>query len=157
MIDKIKTILTILLSLILAFALIYSIVRIVNSLFEKPILLNSGKIEEYTKEENRVLSYSTFYYISDCLDNFIEACNREEYENLYNLYIEDYKVQYTKDEVISKLKEFKTNEEINYKLNAVYSVDNKYLLNITIGEETKNLIFSFDDTKEYSYCFAFLK
>lgn len=157
MIDKAKTILTILLLLILAFSIIYSGLKIINSLFEKPVLLNSGKLEEYTQKENVVLTYSTFYYISDCLDNFIEACNREKFEDLYKLYIEEYTVQYTKEEIISKLNDFKVNEEVSYKLKEVYSISDKYILNIEIGDKTEYLIFDLNNKEEYSYYFAFLK
>lgn len=156
MIDKVKTILTILLVLILAFAVIYSIVRIISSSFEKPTLLNSGKLEEYTKDENLVLSYSTFYYIENCLTNFTQACNSEKYDDLYRLYIEDYKVQYSKDEIISKLKDFKL-EDNSYKLKTVYMINDKYLLNVELNEDVMYLIFSFDESKEFDYYFAFLK
>lgn len=156
MIDKVKTILTIFLVLILAFAVIYSIVRIISSAFEKPILLNSGKLEEYINDENLVLSYSTFYYVEDCLENFIEGCNREKYDELYRLYIEDYKVQFSKDEIISKLKDFKLSDN-SYKLKAIYTINDKYLLNIQVNDEIEYIIFTFVNTKDFDYYFAFLK
>lgn len=156
MIDKVKSILTILLALIILFSIIYSIVSVINSMIQKPVLLNSSKLDEYINDENMITDYNSFYFAEACVGNLIEGCKREMYNELYNLYLNDYIKQYSKDEVISKLRAFNL-QDIDYKLNYLYKVDNLYLLDVQIDDSQTYMIFDLANSKEYDYKFAFFK
>ena len=163
MIEKARLFLTILLVIILIVGIVFSGIKIVISWFEKPFLLTSDNMTQYMKEENVVTNHSTYYYMKDCLNNFIEACNQQKYNELYNLYIEDYAKQYTEEEVLAKLKklQWKTeemDETIEYKLEKVYTLDRQtYILDITLEGESLYLIFRTNTIKGYDYGWAFVK
>ena len=162
MLDKVKTFLTILLILIIIFAVGYSVVKVVISLFKEPNIITSENINNYIKDENIVLDYSTYYYLNDCLNNFIEACNQQKYNELYQLYDEDYLKQYTEEEVIVKLTnlQWKTeqmDEFIEYKLEKIYKTENSYLLEITLENKKMYFVFSIGNSKNYDYNWAFVK
>ena len=162
MLEKTRVFFTILLMLILIFAVGFSIVKIVMSWFEKPVLVTMDNVSKYLNDENVVTSYSTYYYLNDCLNNYIEACNQKKYDELYSLYMKDYMEQYTKDEVIAKLSELQwttgaMDKVIEYKLEKVYNLENDYLLYITLDGENLYLIFDTDSSREYDYNWAFVK
>lgn len=154
MIDKVKNILTILLVIFIVIAIVYSVVSLVISAFEKPDLITSEEIYLHMIPSNLLTSYSTYYYLESCLDNLVEATKQEKYTELYKLYIGDYKEQYTKDEVIDKLKDFKSED---VELEKVYVIDNIYLLEIDLDGLTQYMLMNTDTAKQSSYQFAFIK
>lgn len=164
MIDKIKTILTITLIVIIVFAIGYSIVKLIISAFEKPVLITLGNIEEYTLEEKVVTSHATYYYYESCLANFIEACKKELYNELYDIYIKDYAKEASKEEVIGRLKNINSiltpqnmDEEITYRMDKLYKNDTEYIAQVSINENTVYLVFSESNDKQQSYGFAIVK
>ena len=166
MLDKIKNILTILLVVLIAFAVVYSIVKLIISATKEPTLLTSDKLYEYKEKGQIVTNYSTYYFLNDCLENFIIACEQEKYEELYKLYIDDYKKQYTKDEVIEKLKSIPVrhgynsiDDQTQYNLRTLYLINNEYLLETVVNGQTFYLVFRVDETGKanYDYQFALLK
>lgn len=165
MIDKIKTILTIALIVIVVFALGYSLVKTVIHSFEQPILVTMDNLKDYTVEENIVTSYSTFYFYEDCMNNFIEACEKEKYNELYDIYIKNYKKNQSKADIISELKNVKKiltpkdiDEEIKCNLkNVYYCENNECLAEITINDNTIYIVFGEASSKELDYNFAIVK
>jgi len=156
MLDKIKKVLATILICIVVFSAIYCFVTLVSSMMEKPSLLNSNNLEEYIANENIVHDYRVFYYIDNCINNIIEGCKKNKYVEIYDIYIEEYKVQLSKDEINLKLKNFSL-DDVKYKLNYVYKVEDLYLANVTINEEEQYIIIKLNSTKESNYCFAFFK
>lgn len=164
MIDKIKTILTIILVVILIFSIGYSIVRVIISAFEKPNLITLENIKEHLLEEKVITSYSTYYNFESCLNNLMQACNKEMYNELYNIYIDDYAKEHTKEQIINSLKNIKSmltpkdmDEEVKYSLDKLYSVDNQYLARVSINENIVYVVFSEAASKALHYNFAIVK
>ena len=164
MIDKVKTILTITLIVIVVFAVGYSIVKLIISAFEKPNLITLSNLEDYKVEENLITGYATYYYYEACLKNCIESCEKELYSELYDIYIHDYTKEYSKEEIINTLKNIKDkltpkhmDESITYKLDKLYSVDHAYLAEITINEHVVYMVFNESNSKDINYNFAVVK
>ena len=162
MLDKAKAFMTILLVIILVVAVGSSAVKLVMSSFETPNLVTSDNINEYRQDKNTIVGYSTFYYLKDCFENFVEACNQKQYSQLYDLYIKDYSKQYKKEEVLAKLNGLKWETEtmdqhIEYKLEKAYILENGYLLEISLDGKKLYLIFDISSSKEYNYTWAFVK
>ena len=139
MLDKLKVFFSILIILMVIFGIGYSIVRSIQISNEKISLITSDSIDEYMVEANRVTNYSTYYYLSDCLNNIAEACEQNKYEELYELYIEDYLSQCTKEEIVTRLKSIKWNlhvmdKPVGYKLEKIYKVNEEYILCIKMED-----------------------
>ena len=164
MIDKIKTLLAIILVVMVIFAIGYSIVKSVTLTFKQPDLVTKSNLKEYVSDENLVIGYSVYYYYEDCVINFFEACNKELYEELYNIYIKDYAKVHGKEEVITQLKEVKEkitpkdmDEEIKYGLSNLYTFEDAYIAEVYINEDVFFIVFDHSDMKELDYSFAFVK
>ncbi len=164
MIDKIKAFFAIMLIVIVIFAIGYSIVKTVMAALEQPNLITVSNLAEYTSDEKIVTSYSIYYYYEECVNNFFEACNRELYEELYNIYIKDYAKAQSKEEIISMLKDVKQkitpkdmDENIKCGLKKMYSTEDGYVAEIYVNEDLSYIIFNEANSKELSYSFAFVK
>ena len=165
MIDKVKTILTITLIVIVVFAVGYSIVKLIISAFESPDIVTINNIDDYKLEENLITGYTTYYYYEACFKNCIEACEKELYNELYNIYISDYKKEHSKEEVMAYLKDINSmlkpkdmDETITYKLNKLYSLDGiECLAEISINKNIVYMVFSEANSKDLSYNFALVK
>ena len=163
MIDKVKNILTIILVVFIIVAIVYGIVNLIISAFQKPELITYENIDEYISEAEVVTNYSTYFFVEDCLENLIEGCMQDKYEKLYDIYIDEYTKEYSKSEIISKLKAIVARAKssdidytFEYNLNKVYSVNDQYLAEITIDGSKTYMIFE-QTSKGYSYGFAFVK
>jgi len=164
MIDKMKTILTITLVVIVIFAIGYSIVMLIISAFEEPDIITLDNLDDYKIEENLITGYATYYYYEACLNNYIEACEKELYNELYNIYIDDYKKEYSKEEIINSLKNINNmlkpkdiDDTITYKLEKLYSVDRMCLAEISINQNIVYMVFSESNSKDLGYNFALVK
>ena len=156
MIEKTKVILTGILVVILIVAIGYSIYKLTVSAFEEPDLITSEEIVLQKVDSKLVQSYPTYYYIENCLKNLIEGCKQAKYEEVYRLYIDDYIEQYDKQEVMDLLKQLSKPEDI-HELKNIYLVDEMYLLEFETNEKVNHLLMSIDNSKQYSYQFAFIK
>ena len=164
MIDKVKTILTIALILIVVFAIGYGIVKVVINLFKEPELITQENLYEYLSEENVITSYSTYYYYNSCFENFYEACQNNLYDDLYKIYIKDYQKKYSKEEIMAKLKSVGSmmlpkdiDEKIDCNLVKLYLSKNKYIAEIAINDQKIYMVFEESFAKEYDYNFAIVK
>ncbi len=164
MLDKIKTILTIALIVIVIFAIGYSIIKLIISAFETPELITMDTLSKYTKETNVITSYSTYFYYENCMKNLVEACQKELYKELYNIYIDDYKNEITNDEIVNKLKAIREmlipkdiDDDIKYNLKKLYYAGTNYLAEIEINNYTIYLVFAETNSKEIDYNFALVK
>jgi len=157
MIEKTRKVLTIILIVILVIAIVYSIVRLTMAAFEKPDLITSVDVPLYLVNGNLVKGYNTFYYVKSCLNNLIKGCEQGLYDEVYELYISDYKKQYTKEEVINKLKQLENNVEQIKELKNIYLVEEMYILELEINEQKQYLLMSIGSGKNSNYQFAFIK
>jgi len=156
MLEKTKNIGTIVLAVFIIFSIIYAIVSWIISLFQEPDLISTDEIQLYAIDSNLVTDHSTFYYIKDCLDNLVEAVKQEKFKELYKLYINDYKEQYTEEEVYAKLKEFSVGNA-EYSLNKVYSARGIYILEYSLNGNTEYMFMQLGAEKDSSYNFAIVK
>lgn len=164
MIDKIKTILTIVLIVIVVFALGYSLVNVIFQAFKEPVLITLDNIEQYMADENTVTSYSVYYYYEDCMNNIFEACENEMYSELYEIYIKDYAKTQGKEKITSELKLLNDmltpedmDEKIEYKLDRLYVYENSYIAELHINDNLIYILFSEANSKELDYSFAIIK
>ena len=156
MIDKTKSILAILLGVLVAFSIVYSIFALVISTFEKPDIVTADEAKLYMIDENLVLNYTRFYYIEDCLDNLIKSAQMKKYNELYDIYMKDYKSEYTKDEVFAKLEKF-SKPESNLKLKKAYSIkDSLYVAEFEIYNKLETIFIRTGTDKGKSYEFALI-
>lgn len=89
-------------------AIIYIIIVLLKSSFEKPILYSESNLSQYTTSENLVKN-DYFYVIDAEIANFLEAVDRELYNELYNIMDSKYKREYSKSFIIDYLKNCKEN------------------------------------------------
>jgi len=163
MIDKTKTILTAILIVIVVFAVGYSIVRLIISAFKEPTLVTMDTLSKYNTNENIVTGYTTYYYYEGCVENLLEACKKEMYNELYDIYIKDYAKKSSEEKIINDLKNIKTlltpkdiDEQITYKLDMLYAVGSDYLAKVSINNNTIYILFAEASAKELSYNFALI-
>lgn len=164
MIDKIKTILTITIVVVVVAVLGYSIVKGILNATEEADLIIPEEIVIYTKPSNIVTNYTTYYYLENCLQNFMIACDKEMYNEIYDLYINDYAKSIGRTEAIKKIKKISSKLEIsenaaNYRLLSAYAVDTHnslYILEISIAEEVIYMLFDVSAIKGNAYAYAFL-
>ena len=164
MIDKAKNVLTIVLIVIFIIAVIYSLISVVVSLFSKPQLITSENIEQYVISENIVTGYNTFNFMEACVNNFMDACSQQKYEELYSIYIDKYKDTYSKEEIMNKLKnigdKFNNSDidnKVEYKLATTYKAGEEYILEIELDDKILRMIFSETIDEQTDYEFAFIK
>lgn len=164
MIDKIKTLLTIALIVIVVCVIGYSLVNVIIQSVKEPVLITLDNIEEYISEEKIVTSYSVYYYYEACMKNFFEACEGEWYDELYEIYIKDYSKVQGKEKIISELKllnEMLTpedmDEKVEYKLNKLYEYEDSYIAELHINDNLIYVLFSESNFKELDYSFAIIK
>lgn len=164
MIDKIKTLLTIVLIVIVAFALVYSLVNVIFQAFKEPVLITLDNIEQYIVDENTVTSYSVYYYYEDCMNNLFEACENEMYNELYEIYIKDYAKTQGKEKIMDELKTLNgmltpkdMDEKIEYKLDKLYAYEDSYIAELHINDNIIYILFSEANSKELDYSFAVIK
>ena len=156
MIEKIKLLFTIILVVILVVAVGYSIVKLTISAFKEPDLITSEEIVLHKVNSKLVQNYHTYYYLENCFNNLIEGCKQGKYEEIYKIYITDYKKQYDKKQIIDKLKHF-AKADAGYILKNIYYVDEIYILEFETNGEVDHLLMTTDDSKQSSYQFAFIK
>lgn len=154
MVEKTKGIFKIILILFMVFAVIYSLIILITSIFREPKIITSDEVKLYTVQSNLVTQYYTYYYIEDCFENLIEGVRQGKLDEIYKLYLNDYDEQFTKEEVYAKLNKFSINNEC--KLQRVYSADNIYILEYKLNSEVEYLFMEIGVSKSESYNFAFV-
>lgn len=158
MLDKIRNILVVILACFMLFAVVFSIFRIISNEVEDKDLITSEEVCLYTISSNLVTNYSKYYYFESCFENLIKSCELGEYDKLYNIYMDDYVEQYTKAEIISKLKNIVNKDSENtYDVKDIYLVNGIYLLQTEINGQDISLLFSQSIAKNIDYEFAFIK
>ena len=155
MIDKTKNILSIILAIFIIFAIGYSLVTLLINAFEEPDIITADEVHLYTIESNIVTNYSVYYYLEDCLDNLVEATRQNKYDELYRLYIGEYKEEMTKDDVYAKLAKFSINDT-QYKLKKVYTAESLYILEYDLNGSTNYMFITLGELKDASYQFALI-
>lgn len=153
---KAKTIFMLAIIIILVFGVVYSLIKVIMSAFEEKDLLTSEEIVLVTLDSKILTSYSTYYYVQACFNNLIEGCKQQRYNEVYNLYLDDYLEQYTKEEIISKLKGFVVENRVSA-LKNVYIYNDLYLLQIDVNGELQYILMEVGNGKQTSYQFAFIK
>lgn len=144
---KIRLYTSMLIILLFIIALFVFVVSSLINLFKSEKFPTTSEIKEEIKDENLVVSHSTFYSIESAVNNFIDALDAGKYRELYNIIDEVYKKQYSYNEVknlLTKYREFYFKREEHtdglgfyYSLEKVYSIyDNKYLciLDTALGD-----------------------
>ncbi len=154
--EKAKTVFIIVLILMLVFGIVYSLISIITTAFEEKDLLTSEEIVLVTVDSKILTSYSRYYYIEACLNNLIEGCKQQRYNEVYNLYLDDYNEQYTKEEVISKLKGLVDDNKV-CTLKNVYIYNESYLLQLDVSGMQQYMLMELGNSKQTSYQFAFIK
>lgn len=155
MIDKIKTILTIILSVIFIIGVIYIVVTLVSNAFKEPDLISIEEIALYKTNDNLIKDYHGYYYIESCLNNLIEGCKKLKYEELYELYMADYKQLYEKQEIFEMLKKYEKAE--NVKLKNAYRTKYGNILQVQLDNSEQYLLMNTENLKKATYLFAFIK
>lgn len=93
---------------IFAIAIMYAIVLLIKSSFDKPIVYNTNSIKQYITDQNLVTS-DYFYTLDSQVANFLEAVDRELYFDLYRILIDKYNKIYSKNELTDILKGYRQN------------------------------------------------
>ncbi len=155
MIEKTKKILMAVLSTIVIVFIVYGVFILVGNQFKKPDLLTKDEIQLYALESNRVLNYSTYYFVRDCIENIAEGARRGQYNELYNCYMEEYKEEYSKSDIYAELKEFSV-EGAEYSIDEIYHVDGMYIIEYEINGQDRTILMTMN-SKETSYQFAIVK
>lgn len=156
MIEKLKTIFTVILVVVIFSSIVYGVIVIILSAFETPDLVTNEEIALYTIQGNLVKEHSQYYYIQNCLENLVEGCRQEKYNEVYKLYLSDYKKQYTKEEVISKLKKF-SSKNVQVVFKNAYVCDLSYIVEYEINGDLQYMLMDLNATKNSNYEFAFIK
>lgn len=155
MVEKTKVVFKLVLIIFMMFAVVYSLVLIILSIFREPNIVSSDEVQLYTIDSNVVTRYQTYYYIESCFENLVEGVRQGKLDEVYKLYLDDYKEQYTKEEVYAKLNEFSINNK--YKLEKVYTADGTYILEYKLNSKVEYLFMQIGVSKSESYNFAFVK
>ncbi len=155
MIEKTRKILTTIISIIVIVGILCGVFALIFNMFKEPDILTKDEIALHTVSEKRVLSYTDFYYIRDCLDNLVAGAKKGLYNEIYELYMKDYKKQISKDEVYAELKEFSV-DGAEYSIKAIYYTNDVYIVKYELNEQTKTMLMTFN-TKSASYEFAIIK
>lgn len=155
MIDKTKTILTWVLIIMVVVAIGYSAIRLVINMFEEPDLITPEEIVLYKVDSNLVKDYSTYYYVESCFNNFLEGCKLQKYDELYELYLKDYKKQYEKEEVFEMFKSYANKENVDFR--KVYKAEEIYILEVYINNDEHHLLLSTNNLSKLAYEFAIIK
>ena len=158
MLDKIKNVFTLILICFIVFSIGYGIYRLISNADVEKNLITSEEVVLYAIQDNELKTYSTYYHIKDCFDNFVKACELGEYEAVYSIYMKDYVEQYDKSEVITKLQNLiSKGSETDYVVSNIYQVEDDYLVKSTINGQDVNFMFDISVRGEHSYEFAFIK
>lgn len=155
MIKKVQSYLNIVLVLFLAFGIVYFLVNLIIDAFKTETIISSETIVEYKKEDKVVTSYSLFNVIEECISNLYESLMNEKYTEIYEIVGKNTKKQYSKEEILSTLKDYSKNtfgiEDImsghTIKLNKAYEISSgKYIAEIksTYTEKPLDIIFNVD-------------
>ena len=155
MIEKTRKILTAIISAIVIIGVVYGVFALIINIFKEPDILTKDEIALHMIEENLVTNYTTFYFVSDCLDNLVEGAKRGLYNQLYEIHMKDYKKVISKEAVYAELKEFSVNGA-EYSIKAVYEKDGLYIVEYNLNGQTKTMLMSFE-SKSSSYEFAIAK
>ena len=155
MIEKTKKILIAILSAMVIVFVVYGVFILVGNQFKKPDLLTKDEIKLYALESNRVLNYSTYYFVRDCVENITEGARRGQYNELYNCYIEEYKKEHSKSDIYAELEEFSV-EGAEYSINEIYYAEGMYMIEYTINGQDRTILMTMN-SKETSYQFAIVK
>ena len=156
MLDKTKKILGILLGALVVFSIIFGAFALLINAFKKPDIVTADEARLYMIDGNAVTNYTRFYYIEDCFENFVKSAQMTKYDELYELYLDDYKDVYSKEEVFAKLKEF-SDSNSNYKLKKAYTMmDNLYVIEYEVDDYTESMFMQVGTNKGKSYNFALI-
>jgi hypothetical protein len=156
MLNKTRNILAILLGALVIFSIIYGVVGIIASLFEKPNIVKADESKLYMIDSNRVTSHSNFYYLEGCLKNLFQSAKLGKYNEIYEIYIEDYVNEMSKENVIAKLKEF-SNSGTDCKLKKAYKVnDELYIAEYEYDDIVETMFIKVGTDKGNSYQFALI-
>ena len=155
MIEKTKKILMAVLSAMVIVFVVYGVFILVGNQFKEPDLLTKDEIKLYALESNRVLNYSTYYFVRDCVENIAEGARKGKYNELYNCYIEEYKEEYPKSDIYAELKEFSV-EGAEYTIDEIYYANDMYIIEYEINGQDRTILMTMN-SKETSYQFAIVK
>ncbi len=156
MLEKTKNILAILLGALVAFSIIYGVFALIISAFKEPNIIKADEAKLYMIDSNTVTNYTRFYYIEDCFKNFVKSAQMKKYNELYNLYMEDYKDAHAKSAVFAKLEEF-SDASSEYKLKKAFRVtDSLYIVQYTVDDYTDEMLMNVGTNKGKSYEYALL-
>ena len=140
-------------------AIIYVIFILLKSSFEKPVVYSESNLSQYTTDANLVKS-DYFYAIDSEIANFLEAVDREMYDELYNIMENKYRRIYSKKYITDYLKNCKENifkyesnskNKYNEHLINLYSLsEGKYLAQLDFNDEKFFMIIS-EGKKNYNF------
>jgi len=156
MIEKAKNILTIIFSLFIGGAIIYGIVSMIINLGKEPDIISSDEIALYLIDSNIVDDYTTYYYIEACFENLVEGTKKNKYNQLYDIYIKDYKDLYTEEEITAKLREF-SSEDADAKFSKVYRAGSIYIIEYMLNGKTEYMFMQLGSSRNSDYNFAIVK
>lgn len=154
MIEKTKKVLIAILSAMVIVFVIYGIFILVGNQFKEPDILTKDEIKLYTIDINRVLSYSSYYFMCDCVENIAEGARRGQYNELYNCYMEEYKESKDKRDIYAELKEFGV-DGAEYSIKDMFYADDIYFIECEINGQDRTILITMD-AKETSYQFAIM-
>ena len=138
-------------------ALIYVIFLFIKSGFEKPEVYYKSNIESYITSGNLVTS--DYFYTLDLMSaNFLEAVDKEKYNELYDILNDSYKKIYSKSKITNYLKELRekvfvydnTKTFTEHVINAYVLNNNSYLLQLDFDNENFYLVL-FNGRKGYNF------
>lgn len=156
MIEKTKNILKIIIVLFICGAVIYGIISMIINIGKEPDIISSDEIALYLIDSNVVDDYTTYYYIEACFENLIEGTKKDKYNELYDIYIKDYKDLYTEEEITAKLSEF-SSEENAPRIYKVYNAGRLYIVEYILNENTGYMFIELGANKNSDYNFAIVK
>ncbi len=149
----------ILVGVFFVFSLIYVLIVFIKNSFNKPDIYYSSDLPKYTISENLVLN-ANFYVTDARIANFLEAVDKEMYNQIYEILDGEYSKIYSKNDVKEILTEYKKNifkydENIEKKYTGhvinVYQIGvGKYLTQLDFNNNNFYIVIS-DSLKGYTF------
>ena len=153
---KLKSIFKVIFSIFIIVAIIIGLISMLFTEKKEVDAITSDEIALYVIDKNLVVDYSMYSYLEACFENLIEGTKKEKFEELYNIYIEDYKEMYTQEEITAKLKEFSSDKAV-CEFEKAYNAGSVYIIEYTLNNKVEYMFMQLVYSEMADYNFAIVK
>ena len=139
---------------ILVVGVFISLVSFVKGMFTEKDIIIAEELALYKVPNRLVKNYNTYYYSQDCIENLIEGCKRGLHNDMYKMYLKDYRKS-SKEETINFIKT--SLEGKNYRINKMYDLGNEgILISIYFDDKEVNILLQSAIKENETYSFAII-